>query len=145
MAVATNIGDGTTTLFWLDRWVHGQRIEDLAPRLFHLVPKRVANRRTVADGLMDSKWVHDLHGHLTESLLHEFLLPTELVANISTQHGCPDKHYWRLSTSGQYSTKSAYEASFQGLVEFGAYDHIWKTSAPPKCAFFLWLAIHKRC
>jgi hypothetical protein len=24
MAVATEIGDGTMTLFWLDRWVHGQ-------------------------------------------------------------------------------------------------------------------------
>jgi hypothetical protein len=118
MAVATDIGDGTTTLFWLDRWVHGQRIEDLAPRLFHLVPKRVANRGTIADGLTDSKWVHNLHGHLTEPVLHEFLLLSELVANISTQPDYLDMHYWRLSMSGQYSTKFAYEAFFQGSVEF---------------------------
>jgi hypothetical protein len=57
MAVATEIGDGTTSLFWLDRWVHGQRIEDLAPRLFQLVPKRVDNRRMAVEALTDSKWV----------------------------------------------------------------------------------------
>jgi hypothetical protein len=145
MAVATEIGDGTTSLFWLDRWVHGQRIEDLVPRLFQLVPKRVANKRTVVDALTDSKWVQDLHGHLTESVLHDFLLLSELVANVSTQSGHLDKHFWRLSASGQYSTKSAYDTSFQGSAIFGAYDCIWKTWTPPKCAFFLWLAIHKCC
>jgi hypothetical protein len=144
MAVATEIDDGTTSLFWLDRWVHRQRIEDLAPRLFQLVPKRVANRITVVDALTDSKWVQDLHGHLTELVLHDFLLLSELVAKVSTQPGHLDKHFWCLSASRQYSTKSAYEASFQGSVVFGAYDRIWKTWAPPKCAFFLWLAIHKR-
>jgi hypothetical protein len=93
MAIATEIGDGTTSLFWLDRWVHGQRIEDLAPRLFQLVPKRVANKRTVVDASTDSKWVQDLHGHLTESVLDDFLLLSELVANVSTQPGHPDKHF----------------------------------------------------
>jgi hypothetical protein len=100
MVVAIEIGDGTTSLLWLDRWVHGQRIEDLDPRLFHLMPKRVDNKRSVADVLTDSKWVHDLRGHLTESMLHEFLLLSELVANISTQPGRLDKYYWCLSVSG---------------------------------------------
>jgi hypothetical protein len=99
MVVATEIGDGITSLFWLDRWVHGQRIEGLAPRLFQLVPKRVTNRRTIVDALTYSKWVQDLHGHLTESVLHDFLLLSELVANVSTQSGRPDKHFWCLLAS----------------------------------------------
>jgi hypothetical protein len=28
----TEIGDGTNTLFWRDRWIHGHRVEDIAPR-----------------------------------------------------------------------------------------------------------------
>jgi hypothetical protein len=105
----------------------------------------VANRRTVAEALTDSRWVLDLHGHFTESVLQEFLLLSDLVASDSTQPGQPDKHFWRLSASRQYSTKSAFEASFQGSLLFGACDRIWKIWAPPKCAFFLWLVIHKRC
>jgi len=32
-AVYSEVGDGATTLFWTDRWLHGQSIADLAPRL----------------------------------------------------------------------------------------------------------------
>lgn len=47
MAMSTEIGDGSSTLFWKDRWLLGQHIEELAPLIFSLVPKRTANRRTV--------------------------------------------------------------------------------------------------
>jgi hypothetical protein len=105
----------------------------------------VANRRTVAEALTDSRWALDLHGQFSESVLQELLLLSDLVAGISTQLGQPDKHFWRMSASGQYSTKSAYEASFTGSLLFGAYERIWKTWALPKCALFLWLVIHNRC
>jgi hypothetical protein len=57
----------------------------------------------------------------------------------------PNKHYWRLLQLGQYFAKSTYEALFQGSTYFGAFEHIWKTWAPPKCRFFLWLAAHDHC
>jgi hypothetical protein len=50
-----------------------------------------------------------------------------------------------MSMSEKYSTKSAYEASFQSSISFEAYDRKWKSWAPPKCAFFLWLVAHNRC
>ena len=31
MAIVTEVGDGTRTLFWEDRWLHGQRIIDIVP------------------------------------------------------------------------------------------------------------------
>ena len=53
MAVETVVGDGTTTLFWKDRWLHGMRIEDLAPRLLSFIPERKCNQRTVKEAVSD--------------------------------------------------------------------------------------------
>jgi hypothetical protein len=34
-AVCTDIGNGSSTIFWQDRWLHGRRIEDFAPVKAH--------------------------------------------------------------------------------------------------------------
>jgi hypothetical protein len=60
LALVSEVGDGSNTLFWCDRWLLGQRPVDLAPHLYAMVPKRVANKRTVVEGLTDMAWVHDL-------------------------------------------------------------------------------------
>jgi hypothetical protein len=145
MAMASETDDGTETLFWKDRWLNGQRLEDLAPHVSRLVPKRIANRRTVADALDNTRWVQDLHGTVTWLVIQEFLLHWDLLAGVILMLGVPDRHYWCLSQSGQYSAKSAYEALFHGSTYFGAFERIWKTWAPPKSRFFLWLAAHDRC
>jgi hypothetical protein len=59
--------------------------------------------------------------------------------------GQPDKHIWRLSANSKYSAKSAYEVLLQGSSVFEAYDRVWKAWAPPKCVFFIWLALNNRC
>jgi hypothetical protein len=51
MTVCTEIDDGSSTLFWKDRWLHGQSVQDLAPKFFCMVPKRIANKRTVQDAM----------------------------------------------------------------------------------------------
>jgi hypothetical protein len=61
------------------------------------------------------------------------------------QPGVEDAHVWQLSTSGQYSAKSAYEAFFIGSTTFRPWERIWKTCAPGKCRFFMWLAAHNKC
>ena len=61
------------------------------------------------------------------------------------QEGIPDRHIWRLSASGEYTAKSAYDALFEGALSFAPYERIWKSWAPPKCRFFMWLVAHNRC
>ena len=51
-AVVSEVGNVTSTLFWTDRWLHGQCIADLAPQLFSLVPKRTY-KRTVQEAHMN--------------------------------------------------------------------------------------------
>ena len=67
MAACIEVGHGAQsahTLFWMDIWIHGHKIETLAPRLFALVPNRRANKRTVLEVLSDNTWIGDLHGAL---------------------------------------------------------------------------------
>jgi hypothetical protein len=65
--------------------------------------------------------------------------------DVVLQPGAPDSHLWRLSSSGKYSAKSAYTALLQGATSFEPIERIWKTWAPGKCKFFMWLVQHNRC
>jgi hypothetical protein len=53
MAMVSVVGDGASTLFWKDRWLNGQRIEDIAPAIHALVPKRIINKRKVNEALLN--------------------------------------------------------------------------------------------
>jgi hypothetical protein len=145
MAVTFEVGDGCTTLFWKDRWLHGHCIADLAPHLLALVPARIVNKRSVSKAVTDFRWAQDLHGVLSASVLCDILLWVDLLADVTLQQDQSDRHVWCLSASGKYSAKSAYDASFQGFISFDSYDRNWKSWAPPKCPFFLWLVAHNRC
>jgi hypothetical protein len=68
-----------------------------------------------------------------------------VVQEIQLVSGVADHHIWTLSPSGTYSSKSAYDRFFIGVVNFEPADHIWKTWAPLKCKCFLWLAAQKQC
>jgi len=144
MAVITEVGDGSNTLFWRDKWLDGQSIRDLAPRVYALVAKRRSSRRTVSEALSNASWVEDIQGAISVEALVEFLKIWDLLIPVQLQEGTPDKHIWRLSTTGEYSAKSTYDALFQGATSFGPAHRIWKSWAPPKCRFFMWLAAHNR-
>jgi len=118
---------------------------DLAPNLYALVPKRRASRRKVMDALVDENWVADIQGEISLEALWEYLDLWDILTEVELQEGNSDKHIWRLSSSGVYTAKSAYDALFEGAISFAPYERIWKSWAPPKCRFFMWLAAHNRC
>jgi hypothetical protein len=107
-----------------------------------MIPKRISNRRSAAEALSEWRWVSDIHGATTVWIVTEFLNLCSAFAEVSLQPAVPDKHSWRLSSSGLYSAKSAYWGLFQGSIDFGLWERIWKTWAPNKCHFFLWLVTH---
>uniref|UniRef100_J3MBJ6 Reverse transcriptase zinc-binding domain-containing protein n=1 Tax=Oryza brachyantha TaxID=4533 RepID=J3MBJ6_ORYBR len=55
----------------------------------------------------------------------------------------PDSFQWRWSSSGLYSTRSAYNALFMGREIFQE-AFLWK-AAPNRCCYFCWLVAHQRC
>ena len=145
LAIISVVGSGENTLFWMDRWLNGQSIVDLAPRLLAFVPKRIANRRTVEEAMADRSWVMDIRGGLSVEVILDFLSLWDLIYDFQLQPDIEDSHIWRFSSSGQYSAKSAYENFFIGSTQFGPYERIWKSWAPPKCRFFMWLVAHDWC
>ena len=40
VAVITEVGNGSNTLFWKDKWLDGKGIQDIAPLIFALIPKQ---------------------------------------------------------------------------------------------------------
>jgi hypothetical protein len=146
LAINTKVGDGSNTLFWKDRWLDGKNIQDLAPRLYDLVPKRRINKRTVKEALTEDMWLEDIQGEIPLEPLLDFLELWDVLEEVQLQQeGTPDKHLWRFSSTGTYTAKSAYDALFQGATSFAPYERIWKSWAPPKCGFFMWLVAHNRC
>lgn len=61
------------------------------------------------------------------------------------QHEVPDQYRWKLTQSGVYTSKSAYAAFFVGTIKFAPWKRIWKSWAPLRCKFFIWLAFINHC
>jgi hypothetical protein len=38
-----------------------------------MVPKGIANSRSIQDALFESRWIHDIHGEVTVLVLIEFV------------------------------------------------------------------------
>jgi hypothetical protein len=145
VAMQIEIGDGASTLYWSDRWLQGQWIIDLTPRLLAAIPKRRISSRTVQEGLTAGKWITDIQGALTVGVITEFLQLWDMILSVELQQGVNDNHFWRLAADKKYSAKMAYECFFVGSTNFEPYQRIWKSWAPPKCRFYLWLAALKKC
>ena len=60
--LSSEVGEGPSTMFWMDHLIHGQKISDLALQVFILVPKKKAIRRVVHDALTNNLWVSDIQG-----------------------------------------------------------------------------------
>jgi hypothetical protein len=117
---------------------------EIAPNLLKAVPKRTAKSRTVAQALHNICWVHDIKGARTVNVLLEFFQIWDLVEEVVLQPEIEDQFRWKFSKDGSYSSKTAYAAYFEGSIKFGSWRRIWKTWAPPRCKFFIWLVFHSR-
>ncbi|WVZ70698.1 hypothetical protein U9M48_019341 [Paspalum notatum var. saurae] len=80
--MVTEIGDGSTTLFWSDQWLLGKNIAELAPLVFALVPKRRIHKRTVLEALTDNTWLSNIQGALSVAVILEFLQLWDLFSEI---------------------------------------------------------------
>lgn len=134
VAVETVVGNGKNTRFWTDCWLLGQSLKQALPHLFSAIAVR-ARKRTVYDALNDGKWISDIKGALSVPVLVEYLHLWDILSNVVLQPEVEDAHIWKFTTSGKYSSKSAYEALFIGATQFSPWEIIWKSWAPGNANF----------
>ena len=142
--VRIQVGRGDKVRFWMDRWIEGRSVSEIAPAVFQLVPVRRRNSRTVQEALMDSRWTLDLVGELP---MEGFVQCVELCAailQVERDIEVEDQFTWPCSSSGQYTARSTYARLCQGGERFAAAACIWEAKAPLKCKIFQWLAIRGR-
>jgi hypothetical protein len=95
-ATSSVLGDGETTLFWLDNWLHGSSVRQLAPAVFAAMPKR-RRHTTVAEALHDRAWVRQITGPRTMRLVIEFISLWSMVEQVQLSPGVPDTFTWCLT------------------------------------------------
>ena len=123
-AIISEVGNGKNTCFWTDRWLGDQSLQKSFPNLFRAVAAR-ARKRKVFQALNNRTWVSDIRGALTVQVLIEYINLWELLSYVELQPDVEDTHIWTFSTTGQYTTKSAYEALFIGAIQSGPWERIW--------------------
>jgi hypothetical protein len=113
-------------LFWLDRWLDGNCIQDIAPIVLNLVSTRRRNKRTVQEALTLDRWTKDIIGDLSPE---GFLQYVQLsIANLSVDRDQEeqDQFSWPCNASGGFSTSSTYSRLCEGGIRFATADNISK-------------------
>jgi hypothetical protein len=143
-ATASSVGSGESTFFWIDSWLHGACVRQLAPAVFAAVPRQRWGT-TVAEALQGFAWVSHIAGPRSLRLIAEFVQLCREIERVHLTPGVPDTFTWNLTSCQSYSAASAYSAMFFGCSKLLGAALIWKTPTPPRIKFFFWLALHGKC
>jgi hypothetical protein len=119
-------------------------IQDFAPEVVYMVGSRSITSRTVAQALHNWQWVSDIVNPLSFIGLQQYLQLCHALNGVVLNQE-EDRHVWVHSGSGKFSSQSCYSAFFMGAISFEPWKRLWKSWAPPKCKFFVWLAIRNKC
>jgi hypothetical protein len=144
VATESHVGRGNSIVFWLDKWIFGQSMADLAPMVVAAVPLRIQKKRMVEEALTNQQWISDISEGLLMVRLFEYLHIWDIMQETELSNE-DDRHIWRFDKTGKFSSKSAYRDFFNGAITFEPWKRLWKTWSPEKCKVFLWLAIRNRC
>jgi hypothetical protein len=138
-------GNRKDVLFWSDPWLEGSRLVDRWPDLVTVVPLRHCRKLTLDSTLPNSRWIRDICVPLTVLIILQYLDARQCIDHILLQVKELDRFVWRWTASGQYSSKSAYESMFMGESSILGAKELWKSRAPNRCRFFIWLSLLRRC
>jgi hypothetical protein len=81
-SVQVHIGDGWKALFWVDNWVEGRSISQLAPTLMTIISKRTRKQRTVAQALENRQWIRYIMAGLSIQMIAEYIQLWQLLSSI---------------------------------------------------------------
>jgi hypothetical protein len=115
-SIMVTMGNGTSTFFWIDRWLNGQGIENLAPELLTVVSVCRRKKWMVRSTLNGNAWLGDIVGPLTLPVIIQYIQIRALVDTVVLSDK-EDSVAWRWSSTGDFTSKLAYSMMF--MVETG--------------------------
>jgi hypothetical protein len=94
---------------------------------------------------IDGGWLDDIPTNLDALAIEELLAVADRVEGLVVTVGVLDVLRWNWGATETYSAKFCYLGLFHGSVTMAGALQVWKSRAPAKCRFFLWLALRGRC
>jgi len=88
------LGDRTSALFWEDRWLHGESIEEVVPDLFALIPRQPRKHRTVRQALAERSWIANISGASSPLALWQYVQLWIQLRDVQLTD-VPDRLIWR--------------------------------------------------
>jgi hypothetical protein len=143
-STAMVVGNGESALFWEDRWVDDRSIKELAPEVYALVPKRRMMVRTVREALLDRTWIPNIARTPSTLALWQYIQLWGRLRELQLSAE-QDRMNWRWTMDGQYTSQSCYEALFHGVIASASWELNWRSWAPLRVKFFIWMACLDRC
>jgi hypothetical protein len=68
--------------FWLDKWIKGKTVEQVAPDVFTLINPNIKAKRTVAEASPNSCWLEDIKKPMSIRAFRQALTLWEELINI---------------------------------------------------------------
>jgi hypothetical protein len=105
---------------WKDRWINGKSISEMAPNSVASVAKRAVKIRTVQEALDEGhwNWITDIRGELSPQAFFKYFQIWDQLQQIQLCPKTHDQHRWLPSSTGIYTSKSAYERFCLGTTDF---------------------------
>lgn len=99
------IGDGCSTLFWEDRWLDGNRVQDIAPNIFATIRPAMRAARTVLQALSEGSWISDVGSDLSGQMLGEYHSLWAMLSTVQLSQGTPETITWSWEPDGNFTCK----------------------------------------
>lgn len=140
------VGKGDRICFWKDEWVGEGRLKDQFLRIFAIASSKnmVVEEAYLADSR--SKWWNvNVIGNRNDWKIEEYEALLLLLSHIKLDDR-RDQLTWKLRKQGDYFVKTLYKhltrGDGSGTAQFPV-KRIWQMKAPPRNAFFAWVASRK--
>ena len=119
-ALLSQVGNGSNTLFWLDHWLHGKSLVDLAPDVVACVPNSLVLKRSMAECLVNNNWVNDIRGALPLVGIMLYLLLWDALDVVALSQE-PDhiSGIWKLMVPSPLSPATELSSWVQFLLSHG--------------------------
>lgn len=126
-ATSITIGNGATVSFWESAWWQGRRMKDVAPLVYAVSKKK---NSTLQHALQSDQWLLDL-GLPTDvgwtiELIDQLVTVWSAIQTIELTEHEDDQISWKLTSHGQYTAASAYNAQLLGTTTNNFNNLIWK-------------------